>query len=284
MTNLYNCFNDNLSGLIPLTNILDKTITINDCDFIVRPRTEKGWSIDIVFNTNNNIWVDNSIFYYWGISGATGSTEYLDNNLSFSFTSDNKIKWKTYKYIDENTQKIFSDKTESICSGITTDDFNITITFERNKELNECELLNYGGINDSIINKTVINQYSVLTGDTEIYEYTYDLGYKWQKEKYNRLGTLKIYINGKPFYKLKNWEEIVPCKRNTENNIIQTWGTGTTGCEDIHNGFCNFELKEINYYEEPLTFVEINKLFNLKSDNYNFNFCDNCSDNLNGNL
>jgi hypothetical protein len=280
MTNQFSCFNNNLSGLLPLQNIIDNVITINGCDFIIRPRTEKGWTVDLVFNGNGFNWSENSIFYYLGINDESLPENYIDNNLSFWLTSDRKIKWKTYKFISETQNKLMMDETVSICSGITTDFFNVTITFERNREFELCDLVNMGGSNDLIVESKVLNPISSLSGDTELYEYVYGFEQKWIKEVENRLGTLKIYVNGKPLYKLKNWEEIIPTQRNSTNQLIQSWGTGTTGCNDIHNGTCNINIVEINYYEEPLSYIDINKIIELKP--YDFNSCNNCSDNLSG--
>lgn len=278
MTNQFSCFNNNLSGLLPLQNIIDNVITINDCDFIIRPRTEKGWTVDLVFNANGYSWSGDSVFYYLGITDETLPENYIDNNLSFWLTSDRKIKWKTYKYITDTQNKIITDSTVDLCSGATTDYFNITITFERNREFEQCNLLNMGGANDLIIKADVVNPLLALSGATEIYDYTYGFNDKWIKEVDNRLGTLKIYLNGKPIYKLKNWEEIIPTQRNSTNNLIQSWGTGTTGCDNIHNGTCDINIVEINYYEEPLNFLNINKIFNLKP--YPFDSCNNCYDNI----
>ena len=278
MTNQFSCFNNNLSGLLPLQNIIDNVITINDCDFIIRPRTEKGWTVDLVFNANGYSWSGDSVFYYLGIADEILPENFIDNNLSFWLTSDRKIKWKTYKYISDTQNKIITDSTVDLCSGATTDYFNITITFERNREFEQCDLENKGGANDLITSSTVINPTQSLSGDTEQYSYTYGFDKKWIKEVDNRLGTLKIYLNGKPIYKLKNWEEIIPTQRKSTKQLVQLWGTGTTGCDNIHNGTCDIDMTEINYFEEPLSYIDINKLYYLKS--YSFNSCENCLDNL----
>lgn len=274
MTNLFSCFNNNLIDILPLKNIINQTNIINDCDLFIRPQTEKGWTIDIVFDSTNHEWIDNSIFYYWGISGSTDPIEYLDNNLSFSFTSDNRIIWKTLKYINVNQSKLLTDLTPQLCQGsIINSQFNITITFERNMEIdiNECLV-------DLITGSTVENPIQVLSGATPIISYGYGLTDKWTKNKKSRLGTLKIYLNGKPIYKLRNWEEIVPSVRNSDNNIIQSWGIGTNGIKNIHNGMCNFDILDVNYYEEPLNFIEINKLYQEKENKYSFTQCFDCDD------
>lgn len=278
MTNLFSCFNTAVSGLTPLEIIIDNINTINDCDFIVRPRTEKGWTLDLVFNATNYLWTGDSIFNYWGISGATGSTEYIDNNLSFWLTSDKKIKWKKFQYVNETQNIITTDSTISMCTGGTVDDFNITITFERNVELNDCDLENNGGINDLIINQTVTNINDTLTGATPIISTTYGLNGKWTSDKKYRLGTLKMYFNGRPIYKLKNWEEVIPSKRGSNYNLVQLFGNGMTGINNVHLGDCDIIINEINYYEEPLSFIEINNLYQEKENNYNFSLCVDCND------
>ena len=68
---------------------------------------------------------------------------FCDNNLSFSFTDDGRIAWKTIRYtgycetISGYTTEsyISSGQTGVLCSGGTSNDFNITITFKRNKRL-----------------------------------------------------------------------------------------------------------------------------------------------------
>lgn len=263
---------------MPLRNIIDDVITINDCDFIIRPRTEKGWTIDLTFNANDYSWSGDSLFYYLGINNEFLPENFIDNNLSFWLTSDRKIKWKTYKFISDTQNKLLMDSSITLCDGATEEYFNITITFKRNREFNDCNLLNKGGSNDLITESKIINPINVLSGSTEEYSYTYGFNEKWVNEVDSRLGTLKMYLNGKPFYSLKNWEEIIPTQRTSTNELTQSWGTGTTGCNDIHNGTCDINIVEINYYEEPLTFIDINKILTLKP--YSFNTCENCMDNM----
>ena len=103
----------------------------------IRRRTEKGWTLDFVFNKDGNNWDNGSTFYYWGISGETQENLYADNNLSFSFTEDGRIQWKAvhYKYDNCNGDLYYmtTGQTEVMCADGTSNDFNITITFERNK-------------------------------------------------------------------------------------------------------------------------------------------------------
>lgn len=255
--------------------------TGNTCDFTVRRRTELGWTLDFVFNRQNLDWISGSTFYFIGLSGETDPQNYLDNNLSFSFTSDGRIMWEAIHYSGycgssgfTGTSVTYSGQTPVLCTGGTSSDFEITITFERNKKLEDCFLYNSGGSNDLITGWTVTNVLDVMTGATEEFILTDWLNQNWWSERDSRLGTLKIYFNGRPIYKLKDWEEIIPSERISGNTMIQVWGGGVTGSGNIHSGTTQFNLKEIRYYEEPLDFIHVRHdyLTYIKT-NYSVNEC-----------
>jgi hypothetical protein len=261
----------------------------------IRKRTENGWTLDFVFNRNGLPWNDGSVFYYWGISGETIDYNYADNNLSFGFTDDGKIIWKAIHYTPistvsgyTNVYNIVSGETTTLCSGGTVNDFNITITFKRYKTLTECGLQNEGGLNDliSTINGVTDSTTTVdwLTGATQQLTSVEVLSKKWYDEKNSRLGTLKIYLNGNPIYKLENFEEIIPSQRQSENQLIQSWGIGTDGILGIHNGYTQFILQNIEYYEEPFDFLTVkNHYTTIIKPNWNITECDGgCSDNIIG--
>jgi len=301
---------DCLTGITtPLVFEINKQYTGHTCDFLLRRRTELGWTIDMVFNKNGYDWSDGNTFYYFGISGETLSGNYLDNNFSLSFTDDGKIMWSAFHYSGHcntisgytTTEFITTGQTETLPSGSTIDDFNITITFQRNRILNGCEIANDGGWNDLINETTVTNINEVLTGATEIVEYVETLNQKWENEQNERMGTLKFYLNGKKIYSIQNWEEIIPSQRGSENLLIQKWGGGTVFSGGLHNDgnivFSNddniefniltedeygmiteddslFNILRIKYYEQPLNFVEINHLFQTTTKPY-FNITNN---------
>ena len=105
----------------------------------IKKRTEEGWTADFVFNRQSLPWVSGSTFYYWGISGETNPSNYADNNLSFGFTDDAKIIWKTIKYSPIETVSGLSNhyttvtgSTPTLCDDGTSQDFNITIVFSTN--------------------------------------------------------------------------------------------------------------------------------------------------------
>ena len=266
---------------------INELYTGHTCDFTIKRRTEKGWTLDFVFDRNNIEWSGGTTFYYWGISGETNQSYYADNNLSFKFTNDGRIKWDSYRYSGNcdatsgytESYYISSGQTPVLCSGGTSSDFNVTITFDRYKHYQDCDIENEGGWNDLIrgpysisstgntgstttqitTGYTIINNYTDwVTGATGTTEFIEVLNKKWFNERQKRLGVLKIYLNGKRIYKLDDWEEVIPSLRKSENDIIQKWGGGTTAYNTIHTGTTLFQIKQVKYFEEPLDFIHVN--------------------------
>lgn len=232
------------------------------CDYYVNRRNEKGWTIDVVFNKDGLDWSDGNTFYYWGVRGEEDEEDYADNNLSFGFTDDGKIIWSSVRYSGHcddtsgytETYIETSGTTEVLCSSGTTEDFEITITFERNNDLTGCVLSNSGGWYDLLTGRTMTSDLNTWFNEDEI-EYVSNevLNKKWSNSRDKRLGTLRIYLNGNPIYKLKNWEEVIMSDRGFQP-FIQSWGRGTYYSGGYHNGDMScFDMKRIKYFEEPLT-------------------------------
>lgn len=251
-----------LDAIKPWIIEIDKVYSGYSCNSLIRRRTEKGWTLDFVFNREDIEWSGGTTFYYWGILNETDPNNYLDNNLSFSFTDDGRIKWEAYHYSGycdstsgyTETNYIASGQTGVLCNGGTSEDFNVTITFNRYNKYENCQLYNEGGKNDYITGYTVTNTLDVLTGATEDYTLIERLNSTWSNERAKRLGTLKIYLNGHRIYNLENWEEIIPSERLSGGTIAQVWGGGTTGISDLHTGTTQFNLKRVKYFEKPLDF------------------------------
>lgn len=264
------------------------------CSPIIKRRTEKGWTLDFIFNREQSGWTDGSVFYYIGVRGENSIQNYADNNLSFQFTSDGRIKWVAVRYSGvcdsvngySDGYYIESGQTPTLCTTGDTKDFNVTIVFDRDYRLTNCNLENDGGWND-LIEEYIITPLNI-TGtnitSTQIVNYNTSeiLNKKWNSERKQRLGTLKIYLNGNPIYKIKEWEEVI-CSTRGFQPFIQSWGGGTGLMNGIHEGVCCFNIKSIKYYEEPLDYFHVrhNFLMSLKSGDYDYFICGpNCVDNI----
>jgi hypothetical protein len=262
------------------------------CNPIIKRRTEKGWTLDFIFNRKNQPWSSGGVFYYIGVRGENNLNNYADNNLSFQFTSDRRIKWVSYHYSGncstngyEEDFYISSGQTPQLCVTDPNKDFNITIVFDRYKRYVDCDLENNGGFNDLLGWEVEDYEDTVITAVTSTQIATYNsttekLNKKWWNEKQRRLGILKIYLNGRPIYKIENWEEVIPSKRGNQP-FIQSWGGGTGLMYDIHNSVSCFNVKSIKYYEEPLDFVHVYHDFKYRFNLYDFEVCgDECVDNV----
>lgn len=249
----------------------------NDTVFYIRNRTKKGWTIDFILNTSGQTITSGNTFYYWGIKDEYLPANFVDNNLSFDFTVDNRIRWRRSVYADCCDGDLIvieeSDKTPVLCTGGTSADFNVTITFERNFDYIDCYIPNAGGVNDLFTGWTLTNPLDVMTGATPVETTIWTLTNKWYEEKYKRLGTLKIYLNGRVIYKNKSWEEVIPTTRQSLNNIIQVLGGGTLGSGGIHQGVSPYIIKKVTYYETPLSQIEIRDNYLDYKEIYDINEC-----------
>ena len=125
----------------------------------------------------------------------------------------------------------------------------VDCVWERNQYFDECDLYYRGGlgtISDTLYVNSLSNNTVLLieppithTGSTPAEQVEIvNLNEKWLTEKDYRLGSLKIYVNGKLFYVINGFEEIIPRALNTEKekqlgvpfNI--SWGGGTQGLRE----------------------------------------------------
>jgi hypothetical protein len=282
------CFNPTY----PWENNVNQQYTglTQSCDYLIRRRTEKGWTLDFVFSGAPV----ESRFYYLGIKNDILTHNYADNNLSFSFTSDNRIKWEAYRYSGNcsadsgytESYYLSTGQTRQIPLYIISGNYNITVTFERYVYFDrECEIENYGGYNDLILGPhavpytsplsastanqiatgyTITNSYDIIvSGSTPEYEFIEELNKKWAGEQHRRLGRLKIYLNGKPIYKIENWEEVIPSLRKSVTRMVQIVG----------NNLTDYIIRKFQYYEEPLNFVHVKHLY-LTSNKVNYSIYD----------
>ena len=230
---------------LPWVCITNTGAGIDNCSDYIARRTEEGWTLDYVFNKNGQTGWTDTIFFYTGVRDEYDPANYIDNNLSFGFTSDGRIKWSSYRYsgycdtVSGYTPIYYvsTGQTFPLCTGGTSNDFNITISFERYFPYSGCDLANKGGWNDLIPYgvtyaidtgiTTTDGDAIAISGETALSGMTIEvLNDKWLNEGYKRLGTLKLYLNGKPLqidvplspipnfrnlpvYKVDDFEEIV---------------------------------------------------------------------------
>ena len=294
--------NDQKPWIIPV-NI---EYTGDTCDFTVRRRTEKGWTLDFIFNRENIAWSGGTVFYYLGTDGDTNNTNYSDNNLTFGFTSNGNVFWNALHYSGSCTLTGYTEtfypaggQTPVLCTTGSTSDFNLTIVFNRYKEFDGCDLDNMGGFNDliqgphavpftidpttgrtGVTSTQIVTGYTItntiedwVTGGTITTQYVEELNKKWSDERDRRLGDLNFYLNGNLIYTEKNWEEVIPSYRNNQT-LIQSWGGGYSYSHfgpDQHT--CGFNIKSAKYYEEPLDFVHVKHNFNTRLGDYDFEIC-----------
>ena len=298
------CLTTNLNDQKPWVVPVDSRYTGDTCDFTVRRRTEKGWTLDFIFNREESNWSEGNIFYYLGVDGNNVDRNYLDNNLSFRFTNNGEIKWFSYRYsgyCDINlgyVETLYPSEgtTPVLCVTDDTKDFNLTIVFNRYKEYDGCDLENEGGFNDLIqgphavefvkpltgitamTSTQIVEGYTItntvndwISGGTITTEYIEDLNRKWSNERDKRLGDLKFYLNGNLIYTKNNWEEVIPSYRDNKT-IVQTWGGGYDYLYFALDETCGFNMKSIKYYEEPLDFIHVKHNFRTLTG-YTFEIC-----------
>jgi hypothetical protein len=147
--------------------------------------------------------------------------------------------------------------------------FLIDAVWERNTYFDTCDLYYKGGLGlitdfkyvDTLSNNTVnlIEPPVTHTGSPSPDQVEIvNLNERWLIEKSDRLGAFKIYVNGKLFYVINGFEEIIPRGLNCEKekqigvpfNI--SWGGGTQGLrESLTFTGCPETLTGLTYTQDP---------------------------------
>jgi hypothetical protein len=144
----------------------------------------------------------------------------------------------------------------------------MSIVFERKDYIENCDLLNFGGLGSvrkKLYQSQIEDNYSNLiqppqthSGEThENKKIVTSLNSKWLSEKNERIGSLKIYVNGYLLITIENFEEIIPRELRTEKekqigvpfNI--SWGGGTQG---LRESIIPFNTETVNgpYIQDKL--------------------------------
>jgi len=145
----------------------------------------------------------------------------------------------------------------------------IDAVFRRNAYFDECDLWDKGGLgtitkeeyiatlydNSLSLVSPPITQEQTKPPTTEVI----DITDKWIQERNYRLGTFRIYVNGRVFMEVADFEEIIPRPLNTfkEKQIGVPFnislGGGTQGLHDnlTFSGGCPSTIEEIVYQQDP---------------------------------
>ena len=120
----------------------------------------------------------------------------------------------------------------------------LTAVFERNRYLEDCDLLNVGGLGDIRRETYTASTYGVSTNliqpgglnAEKITEIKWTQ--KWLNQVDDRRGVLRLYVNGYLFMVIEDFEEIIPHELNTEKEkqigvpYSISWGGGTQGLRE----------------------------------------------------
>jgi len=154
----------------------------------------------------------------------------------------------------------------------------VSAVFERYRYLEDCDLLNVGGLGDIRKETYTASTYDVSTNliqpgglnDEKITEIQWTQ--KWLNQVDDRRGLLKLYVNGYLFMIIEDFEEIIPHELNTEKEkqigvpYTISWGGGTQGLREslIPSGCTAFEGPYIQDPEcmpnESLSATSLNEL------------------------
>lgn len=148
--------------------------------------------------------------------------------------------------------------------------FQVNVVWERYTWFDYCDLKYRGGLGDitkqvyleSLANNTtslISTPYTKENGKVAEKMDIINLNEKWLIEGKMRKGRLKIYINGKIFYTIEDFEEIIPRALNTDKekqvgvpfNI--SWGGGTQGLRE-NLTFSSTTIPDGPYIQDPECF------------------------------
>jgi hypothetical protein len=210
------------------------------------------------------------------LSGDTGSprlcvkTYLITGGCETTGTCVTGITYTTGTSVTEwcSTRGIFDD-----CTGTTYSNeerwVQIDAVFERGTYLDDCDLQYKGGLGLIIFPEyldTLKNNSVALIEPPITQELIYDpakvelviMNERWLKEKDDRLGSLKFYVNGKLFLVVGGFEEIIPRPLNTwkETQVGVAYnislGGGTQGLHDnLTVTGCADSISGMTYQQDP---------------------------------
>lgn len=247
-----------------------------------------GWTFETVLNFNNIPTGEFDVFYYLGVGfekeevdGVMVDTsqeyfmDYLHNNIAFGFDENRSIVIRSARYTEEcygceqeeetyATTDCDTDKTVGVVKGehvtgstlfehsfdkpVCADDgsnFIVTVKFERDS---------------SIINNMCTS-----------------LGTKFIETESERMGTLKVYVNGLLYGALYNFEDIVTRKAALPvHEFVQGWGfSDNFAISHDYNMFGHFDgfQERGRFHSHPLSLEQIRHNYEILKGQYKVKDC-----------
>lgn len=265
--------------------------------------------------TNNS-----GFFFFKGTREGSGSDVY-SNALGFRITDDMRIGYRSLRYTGDCVDLsvgcepnpkwkcgwgLEESYSEPICPFISKSGncsnswLQVDVVFDRNTYLEDCDLLNKGGINDLITGTYPYSEDNIcdtfIPGKLNL-ECSSNQLYNWFNDKDFRLGTLKFYVNGRIVHTVNNYEEIIPRHLNKWNKNRQfgvsynmSWGGGAWGFREngkptlqvndkiakLFGGSFIGGISQMMYYLKPLTPDEVYHNFLINKDRYSLIDCEEC--------
>lgn len=305
---------------------------------VLPKRFNRGFTVEMflkpdldpdITNTINNLHVDNlNTFFYMGTRAENKFNEEYDSKLdifsnafSVKFKGDLTNPYLCVRYLkyegdcvkDENCEdesisyeeefnyyeKCGNKGIYDVCDGIDEEKWvKIDIVFYRETYLEDCDLYNYGGVND-IINEEYTDAIDFIENKDSGITKTIELNKKWVREKDKRNGKLIIYVNGNQYMIIDDFEEIIPRELNVDKDeqigvpFNISFGGGTTSLLnnwDIINWeknynltyqynpnmllekyFCGSFMGEISrmvIHDEPMNYAQLKHNFRINKNKY----------------
>jgi len=315
---LQNCYNASGYNGISSTTLCSNTPPNSMSDTMPHNLTNYSWknSSSIITGVTNN----SGFFFFKGLrEGQT--TDVYSNVLGFRITDDMRIGYRTLRYTGDcidtsgecnpNSQwtcgwGLEESYSEPICPFITELSGNcadtwiqVDVVFDRNIYLEDCDLLNKGGINDLITGTYPYSANNIcdtfIPGKLNLYCSANTI-YHWFTDKDLRMGTLKFYVNGRIVHTVNDYEEIIPRHTNQTPesqfgvSYNMSWGGGAWGYREnkkpvlqdndlISQFFAGSfigGISQMMYYIKPLTADEVYHNFLINKERYSLIDCEEC--------
>jgi hypothetical protein len=265
--------------------------------------------------TNNG-----GFFFFKGLRQQAGARDAYSNALGFRIDDDMRIGYRTIRFtgdcVDGGTEckpdsnwecgwGLEESYSDPICPFISLSGncaetwLQVDVVFDRNLYLEDCDLLNEGGINDLVEGPYSYSADNVCD--------TFDPGsinldcsantiYHWFNEKKYRMGTLKFYVNGRVVHTVNDYEEIIPRHTNLNRKrqfglpYNMSWGGGAWGFRESNKPVAQQNdliskyfagsfiggISQMMYYLKPLTADEVYHNFLINKERYSLIDCEEC--------